>query len=295
MSLPLAVGALLATFAAAPTGAPTPDEQRLFAEGQRALDTARPRDAITAWKAGYELRRDPAFLVRIGEAQEKAGLPSDALDSYRHYLREAPDAADRAEIVQRIARLDAGTVPAKPAEGTPPPSSSPEVPGNFPGATAQAPTAAAPAPPPGPGHAPPATDEETARRAAAEDDEGWNFARATAWVSVAVTAGFLGVAGFYAASAASNKDDVNRLLAYRDEQTQVPLSYNMVAQQYEEAFREGRRNDSRAKLMLVLAGGTAVIATTFFVVDKTRTSRPEIALFPDGTRLGLFGSWRWRF
>ncbi|HET6281371.1 MAG TPA: tetratricopeptide repeat protein [Polyangia bacterium] len=292
LSLPLAV--LLATFAAVPTGAPTADEQRLFAEGQRALEAGKPDDAITAWKAGYQLRRDPAFLVRIGEAHEKAGAPPAAAESYRRYLHEAPDAADRAEIEQRISRLNPGIVPPRPAESP----GAPEVPGNFPG-TAGTPgaTPAAPAPPPasGPGLAVPATDEETARRAAAKDDTDWNFARATAWISVALTAGLLGVAGFYGASAASKKDDVNRLLTYRDQQTNVPLEYSSVAQQYQDAFREGRRDDSRAKLMLVLAGGTAAVATTFFILDKTRTSRPEIALYPDGARLGLFGSWRWRF
>lgn len=279
--------------AAAPSGAPTPDEQRLFAEGQRAFDAGSPTDAITAWKAGYELRRDPAFLVRIGEAQEKAGAVPDAAESYRRYLREAPDAADRPEIEQRLKRLHPGVVP----PGPPAKEKAPEVPGDFgaapapvfPGATRASEPPAAPA---AGGMAAPATDDEAARTAA--DDTGWNAVRATAWIGVGATAVLLGVAAFYGASAASKKDDVNRLLTYRDQKTNIPLEYSAVAAEYEEAVRQGRRHDSRAKLMLLLAGGTAAVATTFFIIDKT-SSRAEVALIPDGGRLALFTGWRWAF
>ena len=110
--------------AASPARAPSPDEQRLYDEGLQAFQAGDARAAEKAWKAGYAVARDPAFLVHIGEAQEKAGAPVEAADSYRRYLREAPDAADRADIEQRLARL-AGTAtptaatPSEPSSETP--------------------------------------------------------------------------------------------------------------------------------------------------------------------------------
>jgi len=97
--------ALLTALAATPTRAPSPEEQRFYDEGVRALQAGDARAAEKAWKNGYAVARDPAFLVYIGEAQEKAGAAADAADSYRRYLREVPDAADRADIEQRLARL----------------------------------------------------------------------------------------------------------------------------------------------------------------------------------------------
>src|SRR5580692_7886485 len=101
-ALPL-LAALLA-LAGAPARVPTPDEQRLFDEGTRAFSSGDAAGAEKAWRAGYALGHDPAFLVRIGEAQEKAGAPAQAAASYRAYLQQAPDASDRAEIEQRPPR-----------------------------------------------------------------------------------------------------------------------------------------------------------------------------------------------
>ncbi|HTA18465.1 MAG TPA: hypothetical protein VK989_04195, partial [Polyangia bacterium] len=111
MSL-IQIAAVLMTLAASPT----PDEQRLFADGLKAFDAGDARGAERAWKEGYAVAHDPAFLVRIGEAEEKADAPAEAVDTYRRYLREAPDASDRADIEQRIGRL-APASSAKPAPG----------------------------------------------------------------------------------------------------------------------------------------------------------------------------------
>ena len=112
--------ALLTALAATPTRAPTAEEQRLYDEGLRALQAGDARAAEKAWKNGYAVARDPAFLIYIGEAQEKAGAPAEAADSYRRYLREVPDAADRADIEQRLARLaPAGTPPPQPGPAEP--------------------------------------------------------------------------------------------------------------------------------------------------------------------------------
>ncbi|HVV16890.1 MAG TPA: tetratricopeptide repeat protein, partial [Polyangia bacterium] len=96
-----------------PQRPPTPVEQQRFEEGTRALGAGDARGAEKAFRAGYDAGHDPAFLVHVGEAEEKAGAPAEAAETYRRYLREAPDASDRPDIEQRIARL-APSAPAAP-------------------------------------------------------------------------------------------------------------------------------------------------------------------------------------
>ncbi|HVY36313.1 MAG TPA: tetratricopeptide repeat protein, partial [Polyangia bacterium] len=110
----LTLTALLAA-AGDPARAPTPVEQQRFEEGTRALSAGDARAAEKAFRAGYDAGHDPAFLVHLGEAQEKAGAPAEAAETYRRYLREAPDASDRADIEQRIARLAPAAPTAPPA------------------------------------------------------------------------------------------------------------------------------------------------------------------------------------
>ena len=103
--LPLPALAVILTLATSARAAPSAEEQRLFTTGLAAFDAGDARGAERAWAEGYRVAHDPAFLVRMGEAEEKAGAPAEALETYRRYLREAPDAADRADIERRIARL----------------------------------------------------------------------------------------------------------------------------------------------------------------------------------------------
>ena len=69
---PLPALALIVALAASSRGAPTAEEQRLFADGLAAWSAGDARAAERAWSQGYGIAHDPAFLVRMGEAQEKA-------------------------------------------------------------------------------------------------------------------------------------------------------------------------------------------------------------------------------
>ena len=251
----------LCWLAAVPGKPPSAEEARLFEEGMRAFQAGNPREADKAWRAGYALGKDPAFLVRMGEAEDKAGLPADAADSYRRYLRAAPDAADRAEIEQRLARLGpAGET----APATAPAAGAPETPGSFGGG------AAAPGPEsePTPGVTPPAArDDETARRVTDAEERGWTPFNITAWIATGATVLLLGTTAYFAASAGSEKDDVNRLLRYQDPITHAPLEYHTVADRYQAAIHDGERHDRLAKEVLVAAAGTALVATVFFILD----------------------------
>jgi len=281
---------------------PSADEQRLFDEGMKAMQAGDAAAADKAWRAGYAIAKDPAFLVHMGEAEEKAGQPAEAGESYRRYLRAVPDASDRAEIEQRLTRLGPAGAPAVA------PADAHEVAGAFGDGPAPAiPGLSPPAPPRA--AVPPARDDETGHRP--EEDSGWNAVNISAWIAGGATVMLLGTAAYYAASAGSAKDDVNRLLLYRDQVTGVPLEYQTVAARYEKAISDGQHDDRVAKVALIASAGTALVATALFIVDSVRTperhaerdrARPSrstpvfgLALHPDGNRTEAFSALRWSF
>jgi len=269
--------------AASPARAPSPDEQRLYDEGLQAFQAGDARAAEKAWKAGYAVARDPAFLVHIGEAQEKAGAPVEAADSYRRYLREAPDAADRADIEQRLARL-AGT--ATPTAATPSEPSS-ETPGEF-GAARPAPSLIPPR------QAGPSGEQPRPGRPA-QEDSGWNRYNITAVAASSAAVLLLGTAALFAAEASSDADDIKRLVNYRDSTTGAPLRYAAVADQYEKAVADGHHHDRSAKIALVGSAVAAAVAATFFVLDAKLGATPAVAIVPDGRGVAATGGWQWRF
>jgi hypothetical protein len=271
---------------ASPARAPSADEARLYDEGARAFQAGDARAAEKAWKAGYAVAHDSAFLVHIGEAQEKAGAPAEAADSYRRYLREAPDAADRADIEQRLARLAPA---AAPPEATP--AAPAETPGEF-GGPAPAPSLAPPAPArsarvPAPGAKP--ADKPT------QQDSGWNRYNITAVTAAGVAVVALGVAALFAAEAGSDQDDITRLINYRSPETGAPLRYSTVADQYQQAMTDGPRHERNAKIAFAVSAVAAAVAATFFVLDARLGAEPAVAVTPDGRGIAATGGWRWRF
>ncbi len=284
----LPIAAALLVLGGSPERAPTPDEVRLYDEGAHALAGGDAHAAEKAWRAGYAIGHDPAFLVHIGEAEEKAGAPAAAAESYRQYLREAPDASDRADIEQRLARL----APASPA-----PAPAVETPGEF-GGTPPRPAAPAPAP----GAAPPApsaghTDDE--RPAREDEDSGWNRYNATAVIASGVTLVLLGTAAVYGALASSKESDVNRLINYRF----PPTQYSAVAAEYTSAMADGAHDAHNARVALVAAAATGLVAAAGFVLDAVLTPAeptsaplfPAVSLAPLPGGRGAFGAWSWRF
>lgn len=288
----LPIAATLLALAGLPQRTPTADEVRLYDEGTRALAAGDARAAEKAWRAGYAIGHDPAFLVHIGEAEEKAGAAAEAAESYRQYLREAPDASDHADIEQRVARLAPAAAPAPAMEapgefgGTPP----------APAAPATPPVAAPPAPAPG---AAGSDDERPAGKD--EEDSGWNRYNATAVIASGVTLALLGTAAVYGALASSKESDINRLITYRF----PPTRYSSVKEEYTSAMADGQRDAHNARVALVAAAATGVVAAVGFVLDAVLTPAgpletgpakgPAISLAPLPGGRGGFGGWSWRF
>ena len=279
-----------------PQRTPTPDEVRLFDEGTHALSAGDPRAAEKAWRAGYEIAHDPAFLVHLGEAEEKAGQTAEAIDSYRRYLREAPDASDRADIEQRLARL----APAAPAPAAAPKVETPGEFGGTPPATAPVPSAKpAAAASPGPSVAHVDTEGPAAKE---QEDSGWNRYNATAVIASGVTLALLGTAAFYGAEASSKEGDINRLVTYRF----PPPQFSSVAATYTSDMADGRSDAHTSRILLLTAAGTGLVAAAFFILDAVRTpAEPapatpalpavSVSIAPSANGLGAQGAWSWRF
>ena len=288
------VAALLA-LGGAPQRTPTADEVRLYDEGTRALAAGDARAAEKAWRAGYAVGHDPAFLIHIGEAEEKAGAAAEAAETYRQYLREAPDASDRADIEQRIARL----APAAP------PAPAVEAPGEFGGTPPASPTAApgpAPAPAPAPAAQAPGVARSDAEHPAGkeEEDSGWNRYNLTAVIASGVTLALLGTAAVYGAAASSKESDINRLITYRF----PPPHYSSVAGEYKSAMADGQSDAHNARVALVAAAATGLVAAAGFVLDAVLTPAeapaapavvPAVSLAPLPGGRGALGGWSWRF
>ncbi len=75
--------------------------------------------------AAYELDPRPGLLYNLGQCHRAMGDAAKALFFYRGYLREQPDARNRASVLTIIKELEAKLAPAAPA---PPPSAAPAAP-----------------------------------------------------------------------------------------------------------------------------------------------------------------------
>ena len=118
-----------------------------FSAGSRAYSLGEWTRAIDEYKKAYDASPDPAFLYNIGQAYRGAGDAKQALFFYRSYLRNAPDAPNRAEVEERIAKLQADVDRANrpPPTLTPAPAPTPPPP-TEPASSATTLTAAAPPP-----------------------------------------------------------------------------------------------------------------------------------------------------
>jgi tetratricopeptide (TPR) repeat protein len=78
-----------------------------FAKGKRLYDVGRFAEAASEYEAAYQAKDDPALLFNLGQAYRLAGQPGKALLAYKAYLRNVPDAENRADVESRLADLQA--------------------------------------------------------------------------------------------------------------------------------------------------------------------------------------------
>jgi tetratricopeptide (TPR) repeat protein len=102
----------------------------LSKEGQSRYDLGKFDEAITLFEASYEVWPFPVTLYNLGQTWRQKGDAKKALFYYRAYLRNEPDAPNRAYVEARIKELEKivqqqEAVKEKPPEGTQEPTTQP--------------------------------------------------------------------------------------------------------------------------------------------------------------------------
>lgn len=78
-----------------------------FMQGQAFYKQAHYDEAIREFQAAYDARPHPAVLFNLAQCYEKLGDTASALKDYREYLRQVPDAEDRAAVETIVANITA--------------------------------------------------------------------------------------------------------------------------------------------------------------------------------------------
>lgn len=113
--------ALVSLPALAQTGAPGPDaaddkEARdLFQIGKEAFDEGRFERALKYFQDAYDLSHRAALLSNIGTALDRLRRDQEAVDTYKKYLEQVPQAQNRRLIEERIRIIDSALARSKPA------------------------------------------------------------------------------------------------------------------------------------------------------------------------------------
>jgi tetratricopeptide (TPR) repeat protein len=92
--------------AAKATRNPTAEAKAHASRGTNLYNLGRFSEALAEYEAAYLAIQDPPFLFNIAQCHRKMGKNKEALDSYRTYLRVAPEAPNRAEVQKRISELE---------------------------------------------------------------------------------------------------------------------------------------------------------------------------------------------
>jgi hypothetical protein len=130
--------------------------RELYRQGSKYYDVGQFDKAIDFWQQAYDQKPDPSFLYNIAQAYRQKEDPKQAIFFYKSYLRNAPKAANKAEVQQRIDTLQkqldsggkgTGTTPPPPTTA-PPPAVPPPLPTTTPpGIVVTPPTPITPPPP----------------------------------------------------------------------------------------------------------------------------------------------------
>lgn len=175
-----AVAVLLAPVAvrAQPTDT-VADARQHFQSGKQLFDAGDYRGAIREFEAANRLAPAPLLLFNIGLAYERLGEAAPALQHFKAYLEQQPNASNRSLVEIKIARLEGELGQGQSTPGQPTPGQPPQ-PGAVPAPpTGQSPagsSAVTPVPPPSGTSVPqgqPATTGDPQLDRAAAIDVSW--------------------------------------------------------------------------------------------------------------------------
>ena len=102
-----AILAALSLLAATPARADDVAEARAqYEKGSTLFHAGKYREAIGAFEAAYRLKPHAAIHFNVAQCRERLGEWPAALRSYQDYLRELPEARDRAAVRASIVRIE---------------------------------------------------------------------------------------------------------------------------------------------------------------------------------------------
>ena len=100
-----------AAFAQTPSPPPGEDpgvvSKRLYAAGIEAYNLGEFSKAANLFKQAYKTKADPVFLFNVAQSLRLDKKPGEAAVFYRSFLRNMPQAPNRAEVEQQIKDMDA--------------------------------------------------------------------------------------------------------------------------------------------------------------------------------------------
>jgi tetratricopeptide (TPR) repeat protein len=105
LALALAVGLGVAPTAARADDAAVRSAIEHFKRGKRAYDLGHFLDAAAEYEKAYEAKESTALLYNLGQAYRGAGEHVKALNAYKAYLRNEPDASNCDEVSRFIEAL----------------------------------------------------------------------------------------------------------------------------------------------------------------------------------------------
>jgi tetratricopeptide (TPR) repeat protein len=111
--------------AASVAGAQGESAETYFREAEVAYNVGRFDDAIAGYEKAYELSKLPALLFNLAQAHRLAGHSQQAIYLYRNYLRQVPQAKNRAAVEAQIKKLESEPVVVSPPEQTEAPATTP--------------------------------------------------------------------------------------------------------------------------------------------------------------------------
>jgi len=117
------------------------DERELYERGATAYGLQHWDDALEAFQAAYGARRDATLLFNIAQCQRQLGQYEAAAKSYRLYLANDPDGANR-ELAARLAEQMAVAARRSAAPPAPPPVAASSIGANAVAASPPAPVRA---------------------------------------------------------------------------------------------------------------------------------------------------------
>ena len=96
-----------------------------FNRGTENYNNAKYTEALADFQEAASLYASPDFQYNIGLCYQKLGKVDEAILAFETYLKTKPDAPDRANVEDRIARLKEAKATGMPMDDTPPPDNGP--------------------------------------------------------------------------------------------------------------------------------------------------------------------------